>query len=447
MFHTRKRLTVFISSIALALSALVASAPAQAATETGQTPGQASLDTDGTNNGSWDNTLVGVAGRPFITSMKINGTETLTGGVPDDTTDDYWTAGAGQFRALVQPFNACKDGQSYLSGQCYQNPNRIGIAIGYTGNTPDDIKTNFAHTDAAALGIDENDEIDLTINMNALAANLGWTWLNGQPSFWKVDLAAKTVQLKFKPRYMPSSNGIDNGCTRIPVEGCDTETSSSEMLVGTMVISVDTTNAIFAGTLFASESAIIGSLEANLSTVLASNSITYGIASTHKTSDGTVRKGKLYGVVPNTLLTNSFGLTDPTQASTLLAVSRTTATSGGTDAVAWESWTAAANGTDAQFVTISDITFSAPKFQVSRKVTTVAKGKSRTKKAILTDVGVVLAKGQKATISIKKASKKVCSVSGSKVKAKKKGTCSYTVTVKNKKGKKVSTKSGSFTVS
>jgi hypothetical protein len=37
-------------------------------------------------------------------------------------------------------------------------------------------------------------------------------------------------------------------------------------------------------------------------------------------------------------------------------------------------------------------------------------------------------------------------VSGSKVKAKKKGTCSYTVTVKNKKGKKVSTKAGSFTV-
>jgi hypothetical protein len=87
---------------------------------------------------------------------------------------------------------------------------------------------------------------------------------------------------------------------------------------------------------------------------------------------------------------------------------------------------------------------------MSRKATTVAKGKARTKKAILTDVGVTLAKGEKATITIKKSSKKICSVSGSKVKAKKKaGTCSYTVTVKNKKGKKVAakTKSGSFTVS
>jgi len=87
---------------------------------------------------------------------------------------------------------------------------------------------------------------------------------------------------------------------------------------------------------------------------------------------------------------------------------------------------------------------------MSRKVTTVAKGKSRTKTAILTDVGVTLAKGEKATIKIAKSSSKICSVSGSKVKAKKKaGTCSYTVTVKNKKGKKVAakTKSGSFTVS
>ena len=79
----------------------------------------------------------------------------------------------------------------------------------------------------------------------------------------------------------------------------------------------------------------------------------------------------------------------------------------------------------------------------------VVKGKSRTKKAILTDVGLVLAKGEKATIKIAKASRKVCTVSGSKVKAKKKGTCSYTVTVKNKKGKKVKakTKTGSFLVS
>ena len=466
MFQNRKKLTVFISSFALAMSALAAAAPAQAVGENGQTPGQVSLDTDGTNNGSWFNTTVGVTGRPFVTSLKINGDEILTQ-IPDDTGDNFWTAGSNRFRALVQPFNACKDNQLPTSGQCYANPNRVGIAIGYTGSdNEDDIKTNFAHTDASSMGIDENDEIDLTINMNAMSSNLGWTWLNGKPEYWNVATsgAATSIRVKFRPRFMPSTSNMGNTqCTTIPVSTCDVEQSSSEMLLASMVVSVDQTNAIFAGTLFGSESAVIGSLEANLSTALTSNSLTYGIASTHKTSDGTVRKGKLYGVVSNTLLNNSFGLTDPTQASTLLSVSRTTTSTGGTDAVTWESWTSASNGIDAQFVTISDITFSAPKFQMTRKSSasvsapaptaaapvSVVKGKSRTKKAILTDVGLVLAKGEKATIKIAKASRKVCTVSGSKVKAKKKGTCSYTVTVKNKKGKKVKakTKTGSFLVS
>jgi hypothetical protein len=233
------------------------------------------------------------------------------------------------------------------------------------------------------------------------------------------------------------------------------------MLQATMVISVDNTAALFAGALFASAGAIIGSLEVPTTfstTNLASNSLTYGIAAPSKfatdftptgaTSPGGVRKGSFYGFVPNTLLSSGFGLTDPTQASSLMSIARTSSTTAtGTDTVTWASWDEATNGTAGQFVSITDITFSAPKFQMSRKVTTVAKGKSRTKTAILTDVGVTLAKGQKATISIKKASKKICSVSGSKVKAKKTGTCSYTVTVKNKKGKKVSTSSGSFTVS
>ena len=89
---------------------------------------------------------------------------------------------------------------------------------------------------------------------------------------------------------------------------------------------------------------------------------------------------------------------------------------------------------------------SVPQLTQTITIPAVIKGKARTKKVILTDLGITLTKGQKASIKIKKASKRVCSVSGSKVKAKKKGTCSYTVTVKNKKGKKILTKSGSFTV-
>jgi hypothetical protein len=347
-------------------------------------------------------------------------------------------------------------------GVCYRTPNRIGITLAY--GTQNSVDTNFAHSSASSYAITENSEIDMTINLNTLAPSLGWTWLNGLPSYWKVDPIAKTVRIKFKPRYMPSSTGIDNFCSTIPVSTCSTDTATSEMLQATMVISVDNTAAIFAGALFASAGAIIGSLEVPTTfstTNLASNSLTYGIAAPSKfatdftptgaTSPGGVRKGSFYGFVPNTLLSSGFGLTDPTQASSLMSIARTSSTTAtGTDTVTWASWDEATNGTAGQFVSITDITFSAPKFQMSRKVTTVAKGKSRTKTAILTDVGVALAKGEKATIKIAKSSSKICSVSGSKVKAKKKaGTCSYTVTVKNKKGKKVAakTKSGSFTVS
>ena len=89
---------------------------------------------------------------------------------------------------------------------------------------------------------------------------------------------------------------------------------------------------------------------------------------------------------------------------------------------------------------------SVPQITPSITIPSVKKGKARTKKAIYSDLGITLAKGQKASIKIKKASRKICSVSGSKIKAKKKGTCSYTVTVRNKKGKKILTKPGSFIV-
>ena len=463
MFDKRKKFTVFVSSAALALSALVASSPANAAPEVGGMTGQNTADTASSSMGGWSNTTSLVAGRPYVTALSVDGVSKLTT-TPSGPTDAQWSTG---LRVVVTATNSCKVGQLPAAGVCYANPNRIGITMAY--GDQDSVSTNFGHSSASSYAITENSEIDMTVNLNALAPSLGWTWLNGLPSYWKVDPIAKTVRIKFKPRYMPSSTGIDNQCSTIPVSTCSTDTATSEMLQASMVISVDNTAALFAGALFASAGAIIGSLEVPTTfstTNLASNSLTYGIAAPSKfatdftpagaSTPGGVRKGSFYGFVPNTLLSSGFGLTDPTQASSLMSIARTSSTTAtGTDSVTWASWDEATNGTAGQFVSITDITFSAPKFQMSRKATTsaavsVGKGKSRSKKAILTDVGVTLAKGEKATIKIAKSSSKICSVSGSKVKAKKKaGTCSYTVTVKNKKGKKVAakTKSGSFTVS
>jgi hypothetical protein len=457
MFRNRTKLTVFVSSAALALSALVAIAPASAAPESGGMTGQTAADTASSSQGGWSNTTAEVAGRPYVTALSVDGVSKLTS-TPTGPTDELWNSG---MRVVVSATNSCKVGQVPALGVCYLNPNRIGITLAY--GTQNSVDTNFAHSLASSYGITENSEIDMTINLNSLSSLLGWTWINGLPSYWKVDPIAKTVRIKFKPRYMPSTRDMDPGCTRIPVEGCNTETAASELLHATMVISVDNTVALFSGALFASAGAVIGSLEVPSSfsiTDLSSNALTYGIAAPSKfatdftpagaTTPGGVRKGSFYGFVPNTLLSTGFGLTDPTQASSLMTISRTSSTTAtGTDAVTWASWDEATNGTAGQFVSITDITFSAPKFQMKRKAATsvsVVKGKSRTSKAILADVGVKLAKGQKATVSIKGSSKKVCTLSGTKVVAKKKGKCSYTVTVKNNKGKKVSTTTGFFTV-
>ena len=457
MFDNRKKFTVFVSSAALALSALVASSPANAAPEVGGMTGQNTADTASSSMGGWSNTTSLVAGRPYVTALSVDGVSKLTT-TPSGPTDAQWSTG---LRVVVTATNSCKVGQLPAAGVCYANPNRIDITMAY--GDQDSVSTNFGHSSASSYGITEDSEIDMTINLNSFSSLLGWTWINGLPSYWKVDPIAKTVRIKFKPRYMPSTRDMDPGCTRIPVEGCSTETAASELLHATMVISVDNTVALFSGALFASAGAVIGSLEVPSSfsiTDLSSNALTYGIAAPHNfaadftptgaSAPGGVRKGSFYGFVPNTLLSTGFGLTDPTQASSLMTISRTSSTTAtGTDAVTWASWDEATNGTAGQFVSITDITFSAPKFQMKRKAATsvsVVKGKSRTNKAILADVGVKLAKGQKASIAIKSSSKKVCTLSGTKVVAKKKGKCSYTVTVKNNKGKKVSTKSGSFTV-
>jgi hypothetical protein len=136
-----------------------------------------------------------------------------------------------------------------------------------------------------------------------------------------------------------------------------------------MVLSLDTTlSAAFAGALFATNAAVIGSLD------VASGetpSLTYGIAGPHRLSDGTVRKGKFYGFLSDAVLSSQFKIeTTETDMTKVLNVARTaeskSTTDAGTDTVTWSKWTAADNGTDGRLVTISDISFSVPKFKVTK---------------------------------------------------------------------------------
>jgi hypothetical protein len=78
MFKNRKRITVFVSSAALALSALVASSPANAAPEVGGMTGQNTADTASSSMGGWSNTTSTVAGRPYVTAFSVDGVSKLT---------------------------------------------------------------------------------------------------------------------------------------------------------------------------------------------------------------------------------------------------------------------------------------------------------------------------------------------------------------------------------
>jgi len=412
--------------------------------------GQSELDnpSDPATNAGWPQAAEGVAGRPFVVAASVDSTQILTNS-PTAPGTESWN---GNWRVVISPANVCRTGQT---SNCYASPNRVGVTVTYevTGNN----LYNFAGSSLTAAGVNANSVFDLTLNLNAFSSNLGWTWLNGQPTYWNV--TGNQVHVKFKPGLSPSTSGIDGGCSRIPVEGCATTQAAAELLTANFVMSFDTTlNSIFDHTLFASEGAVIASLEVGTGfnpATPTTNSLTYGVASTHLNTDGTSRRGTFYAVLPNAVLTTSFGLADVAQASTLMQVKRVTDTSGvtGTDTVTWTPWLSADNGIDAQLLKISDISFSAPKFRVNRigfgTALQVKKGKTATAARVMQQLGIAGPTGsQRYKIEVTSSSRSICSYSSSSksLKGLKKGSCRVMVSVLTSKGKVVRSKTGSIAI-
>jgi hypothetical protein len=132
----------------------------------------------------------------------------------------------------------------------------------------------------------------------------------------------------------------------------------------------------------------------------------------------------------------------------ILSVTRTGGD--GTFTPAWTSWTAGANGMDGQFLTISNISFSAPRFVVQRRGSessstggggTTVKGKAAIKvgkKATLKQIAGFLKMSTKGVkISAKVSTPKICKVVGQSVKGLKVGTCKGTLTTTRKNGKPI----------
>ena len=335
-------------------------------------PDQSSTDTPSSQGANWSDLAGGVTGRPYIASLTVTTNGVSTQIVTNGTATTAAPTTVGAVTALISPFNLCKAGST---NNCYATPNRVGITLTYV-KQPGQLGHNFSAPSATlSPAITAASVFDMTIGLNSVGKKLGWTWMNGTPTFWKTENLGQdnaTARVKFSLSEAPGVDYQDpkaQRCTTIPVSECDADKSTQDTLGMQMVLSLDTTlSAAFAGALFATNAAVIGSLDVAGGET---PSLTYGIAGPHRLSDGTVRKGKFYGFLSDAVLESQFKIAaTETDMTKVLSIARTaeskSTADAGTDTVAWAKWTAADNGTDGRLVTISDISFSAPKFKVTK---------------------------------------------------------------------------------
>jgi hypothetical protein len=347
-------------------------------------PDQSSLDSapNSQSQGNWSDLSGGASGRPYVASLSVTTNGVTTQIVTNGTATTAAPTASGSVTAVVAPYNLCKTGST---NNCYATPNRVGITLAYVKQAGQ-LGHNFsAPTATLSPAVTATSVFDMTIGLNSVGKKLGWTWMNGTPSFWKTENLGQdnaTARVKFSLSEAPGIDYQDQKaqqCTTIPVSVCDADKSTQDTLGMQMVLSLDTTlSAAFAGALFATNAAVIGSLDVSSGET---PSLTYGIAGPHRLSDGTVRKGKFYGFLSDAVLESQFKIAaTETDMTKVLSVARTaeskSTADAGTDTVAWAKWTAADNGTDGRLVTISDISFSAPKFKVS-KVGTSSSGSAK----------------------------------------------------------------------
>ena len=361
-----------VASLVAACALSTASPRVHAAAIDDGMPDQSSTDTPSSQGANWSDLAGGVTGRPYIASLSVTTNGVTTQIVTNGTVTTAAPTTVGAVTVVISPSNLCKAGST---NNCYATPNRVGVTLAYVKQAGQ-LGHNFsAPTATLSPAITAASVFDMTIGLNSVGKKLGWTWMNGTPTFWKTENLGQdnaTARVKFS---LSDSPGIDyqdpkaQRCTTIPVSECDADKSTQDTLGMQMVLSLDTTLvAAFAGALFATNAAVIGSLD------LASGetpSLTYGIAGPHRLSDGTVRKGKFYGFLSDAVLESQFKIAaTETDMTKVLSIARTaeskSTADAGTDTVTWSKWTAADNGTDGRLVTISDISFSAPKFKVTK---------------------------------------------------------------------------------
>jgi hypothetical protein len=373
-------------------------------------PDQTQLDqsnaVNGYPNANWYDLAGGQTDRPYVKSLAVKNGDSVTTIISDGTVSTTMGATAGNIGVVLVPFNLCdSDRTPPQTTNCYSTPNRIGVYLAYRkgfgtaghnftrpndGNISGPADIALKDNEGGALTIDENTEIQLEVNLNSIGKSLRWTWMNGIPSYWAThdlgtDAASFTVHAKLAK--MPIiDNFVDYDthlCTTVPISSCSVSRSNSDWLELQMVLSLDSTmSESMTGALFATEGAIMGSVEVATDTATGLPILKYGAASSHYLHTGDtaehIRYGRMHAVIPASALVQQLGVPSFTDGSAVPAAATpsavfTTVREGSCGAgcsdgdTTFTEWTSGTQGTDGILVDIVGITFSAPKFKVAPK--------------------------------------------------------------------------------
>ena len=367
----RTKLSRVIIAAAMALSGLVAvsgerivqaainnDVPFQAQSELDQ---ESMGDCSSWCAGGWGAMEGGVNARPYIerlgiydpvANMETRIIDNLAGD-PDPAAD-----ASSNVRATVSAINLCAPGQS---SNCYDTPNRVQVNFGWRDG---DQGTADLGADGSIPAIDSNSEIRVVIALNTLGRSLRWSYLEGTPTYWKVNNIGQddaTIELNFKPAMKPwTSNG--GGCSQIPVNTtCEYTSADAQYLMGSLLLSLDDTlDPVFTGALFAGEGLYIGSLEASspaqTETGGSSPQMTYGIAAP-RTIAGENNIPRFHAFLSDETILNYFGATPEVAATEGFFNTAFSVASSGTSSptIVPTRWTVGYNGSDGWLIEISEI--------------------------------------------------------------------------------------------
>lgn len=365
---TSARATAGAVATALMLAGLVGLGLAPSAQADGVndgTPGQSEVDGETFGNGyagGWGSLDGGVAARPVVRSLLVANGDAVRPVIDNPGLSPTPEASEG-LDVVITPVNLCRPdqvpsepGRPIAGPTCYATPNRISVTIGYTFG--EQLRTNFSDPAAAEFLVTEDTVFDLTLNLNTLGQSLRWTWLQGAPSYWRTTNLGQedaTLRVRFSPRKTPiaiDGEGRQMGCSAIPVNPtCEFPEATEYRLQASLILSLDETlDPAFTGSLFATENAYIGSLEAtNTGT---GPQMTWGIAAP-STVDGVDNTARLWAVVPDAALLNYFGIPAEVDPRTVLGDAIESGSSGA--GLTWQPWSADVRGTDGWLVQTPDL--------------------------------------------------------------------------------------------